>query len=68
MTSQIGFIGLGIMGRGMVKNLVEKKFSVTVWNRTEAKAEALKSEMKVTVAGSPRELGPQAATCLLLIA
>lgn len=40
----------------MVKNLVEKKFSVTVWNRSEAKAEALKGEMKVTVAGSPREL------------
>jgi 3-hydroxyisobutyrate dehydrogenase-like beta-hydroxyacid dehydrogenase len=44
------------MGRGMVKNLVEKKFFVTVWNRTQAKAEALKCEMKVTVASSPREL------------
>ncbi len=33
----IGFIGLGIMGRGMVKNLLAEGFSVRVWNRTEAR-------------------------------
>ena len=30
----IGFIGLGIMGRGMVQNLLEAGFRVRVWNRT----------------------------------
>ncbi len=30
----IGFIGLGIMGRGMVANLLRAGFSVSVWNRT----------------------------------
>ncbi|MEO6983308.1 MAG: NAD(P)-dependent oxidoreductase [Edaphobacter sp.] len=54
MTSQIGFIGLGIMGRGMVKNLVEKGNSVAVWNRTRERAEALKKEVKVTLEASPR--------------
>lgn len=31
---KIGFIGLGIMGRGMARNLSLKKHSVTAWNRT----------------------------------
>jgi 3-hydroxyisobutyrate dehydrogenase len=34
MTDRIGFIGLGIMGRGMARNLVEKGHEVVVWNRT----------------------------------
>jgi 3-hydroxyisobutyrate dehydrogenase len=31
----LGFIGLGIMGRPMVKNLLKADYSVTVWNRSE---------------------------------
>jgi 3-hydroxyisobutyrate dehydrogenase len=37
MKESIGFIGLGIMGRGMVNNLLKAGFSVTVWNRTADK-------------------------------
>lgn len=37
----IGFIGLGNMGRGMAANLVAAGHTVTVYNRTAAKAEAL---------------------------
>jgi len=29
MTKRIGFIGIGLMGHGMAKNLMEKGFSVT---------------------------------------
>ncbi|MCB1246685.1 MAG: NAD(P)-dependent oxidoreductase [Acidimicrobiia bacterium] len=36
---RIGFIGLGIMGRGMVANLVGAGYDVTVWNRTHARTE-----------------------------
>ncbi|HEU5340173.1 NAD(P)-dependent oxidoreductase [Edaphobacter sp.] len=54
MASQIGFIGLGIMGRGMVKNLVEKGHSVAVWNRTTERSYELSKEIKVSVAKSPR--------------
>jgi 3-hydroxyisobutyrate dehydrogenase len=32
---RLGFIGLGIMGRPMVKNLLKAGYSVTVWNRSE---------------------------------
>jgi 3-hydroxyisobutyrate dehydrogenase len=35
MNEKIGFIGLGIMGRGMVQNLLDAGFIVTIWNRTE---------------------------------
>jgi len=32
---RLGFIGLGIMGRPMVKNLLKAGYRVTVWNRSE---------------------------------
>lgn len=67
MTSQIGFIGLGIMGRGMVKNLAEKGHSVTVWNRTPERSEALKKDLKVTVASSPRALAEGSDFVLLCV-
>jgi len=44
MSERIGFIGLGIMGQGMVRNLLKAGFAVRVWNRTAAKAEPLVAE------------------------
>ena len=38
---EIGFIGLGNMGRGMAANLVKAGHRITVYNRTAAKADAL---------------------------
>jgi len=37
----VGFIGLGIMGSGMARNLVDKGFDVVVWNRTVQRMEPL---------------------------
>ena len=34
---KIGFLGLGIMGQPMAKNLLEKGFELVVWNRGSAK-------------------------------
>ncbi|CAH0397013.1 unnamed protein product [Chilo suppressalis] len=36
---KFGFLGLGIMGSGIVKNLLNSGHKVVVWNRTAAKAE-----------------------------
>jgi len=36
-----GFLGLGIMGQAMVANLLKAGFTVTVWNRTANKCDAL---------------------------
>ncbi|WP_025725565.1 NAD(P)-dependent oxidoreductase [Acholeplasma granularum] len=44
---KIGFIGTGIMGSPMVKHLSEKGYDVTVYNRTQEKAEQLSMYAKV---------------------
>ncbi|OQY35820.1 MAG: 2-hydroxy-3-oxopropionate reductase [Anaerolineaceae bacterium 4572_5.2] len=41
MQEKIGFIGLGIMGRGMSANLLKAGLEVCVWNRTASQMEAL---------------------------
>ena len=41
MPAQVGFIGLGIMGQGMARNLLKSGFSLTVWNRTTSKMDSL---------------------------
>lgn len=42
MTSPvIAFLGIGLMGEPMAKNLLKAGFAVTAWNRTRAKAERL---------------------------
>ncbi|KAI3932853.1 hypothetical protein MKX01_031835 [Papaver californicum] len=38
---EIGFLGLGIMGKAMAMNLLRHGFKVTVWNRTLSKCEEL---------------------------
>lgn len=35
---KIGFIGVGVMGNGMVKNLLKNNFSVNIYTRTKEKA------------------------------
>lgn len=37
----IGFIGLGIMGAGMARNLLKADFKVYVWNRTSSRMDPL---------------------------
>lgn len=55
MRTHVGFLGLGLMGSRMAKNLAAKGFEVTVWNRSSDKAEALAST-GVHVAPTPAEL------------
>ena len=39
----VGFIGLGIMGEPMARNLLEAGYGLCIWNRTESKCEELVS-------------------------
>lgn len=55
--TELGFVGLGIMGSGMANNLVAAGHSLTVWNRTAAKTEGIPG---ARVAPTPADL---AATC-----
>ncbi|MBM4422344.1 MAG: NAD(P)-dependent oxidoreductase [Chloroflexi bacterium] len=54
MKEQIGFIGLGIMGRGMVRNLLKAGFTVRVWNRTASRMDELAADGAIPT-GSPAE-------------
>ncbi len=51
---KIGFVGLGNMGLPMAANLLSAGHTLTVWNRTEAKAAPLK-EKGARVVGTPAE-------------
>lgn len=44
MSQTVGFIGLGIMGKGMARNLLKSGFSVTVYNRTRARSVELAAD------------------------
>jgi len=44
MTDRLGFIGLGIMGRPMARNLLRAGYRLTVWNRSRPAIEALLAE------------------------
>jgi 3-hydroxyisobutyrate dehydrogenase len=44
VSERVGFVGLGIMGQGMARNLLKAGFAVRVWNRTASKAEPLVAE------------------------
>jgi 3-hydroxyisobutyrate dehydrogenase len=52
MDTSIGFIGLGIMGSGMARNLLKAGYGVTVWNRTAERSRPL-AEAGAVVAASP---------------
>lgn len=51
----VGFIGLGLMGRPMVANLLKAGFAVKVWNRTASRMHPL-VELGAIAGKDPREV------------
>ncbi len=60
-------LGLGIMGMGMARNLMEAGIPLTVYNRSADKARALEGE-GAHVAATPREAVTQAEVVLSMVA
>lgn len=72
MVKKIGFIGTGVMGTGMIKNLIAHDFPVTVYNRTKAHAKnaleagatwldspaevAQATDVVITIVGFPKDV------------
>lgn len=52
---KVGFLGLGLMGSRMARNLAQKGFEVVAWNRTQARVAELAS-FGVQAASTPAEL------------
>lgn len=55
MQKRIGFAGLGLMGSRMARQLLDKGWPLTVWNRTPERCAPLR-EAGALVAATPREL------------
>jgi 3-hydroxyisobutyrate dehydrogenase-like beta-hydroxyacid dehydrogenase len=66
MKPTVGFIGLGLMGKPMARNLVKAGFPLVVWNRTAAKAEDLARE-GAKLAANPREAAAQADVLVTIV-
>ncbi len=63
MSERVGFIGLGIMGRGMARNILNAGFSLAVWNRTASRSDELVAS-GASVGANPADV---AATCDIII-
>jgi 3-hydroxyisobutyrate dehydrogenase-like beta-hydroxyacid dehydrogenase len=66
-TTPTGFLGLGLMGAPMAANLARAGFPLTVWNRTPAKADAVR-ELGATVAARPDEAAAAAEVLVTMVA
>jgi len=66
MTETVGFIGLGVMGRPMARNLIKKGFSLVVHNRSQGPVEELVAE-GASPAASPAEVARRATRILTML-
>ena len=66
MTTRVGFIGLGLMGKPMGLNLLKAGFPLTVWNRTRARTEAL-AAAGAAVGASPREAAERSDVVITIV-
>ena len=66
MTKRIGFIGLGLMGKPMVRNLMKSGFDLIVHNRSRAAVDQLVSE-GAQPADSPKEAAATADVIITML-
>ena len=66
MSEKIGFIGLGIMGRGMVDNLMKHGFDLTIWNRTASRMTPF-VERGATAAASPKAVAENSDIIIICV-
>ena len=64
---RLGFLGLGIMGYPMARNLLRAGHEVAVWSFTADKARRLAQEEKAVFCATPREVAEQADIIFLCV-
>ncbi len=71
MPEKVGFVGLGIMGRPMAKNLMAAGYELVLHNRTREKAETLAAETDADsvaeVADNPREVAERCTVVITML-
>jgi 2-hydroxy-3-oxopropionate reductase len=63
---KIGFIGIGLMGKGMSLNLVKAGYPVTVWNRTASKTKPV-VDAGAKRAESPKEVAEMSDVVISMV-
>jgi 3-hydroxyisobutyrate dehydrogenase-like beta-hydroxyacid dehydrogenase len=58
--AKLGFLGLGLMGYPMARNLLKAGHQVAVWSFTASKAKQLAAEEKAVACDSPKQVAEQA--------
>jgi 3-hydroxyisobutyrate dehydrogenase len=66
-SANVGFAGLGAMGRGMARNLRRAGLLQAVWNRTTALADELAAELGVVAAANPAALARDCDVIVLCV-
>jgi 2-hydroxy-3-oxopropionate reductase len=66
MAERVGFIGLGIMGMPMARNLMDSGYELTVHNRSPEKAEELGKE-GAAVAATPRDVAENSDVVITML-
>src|SRR5207302_142241 len=64
---KVGFIGLGMMGSGMTRNLIKAGHTLIVFNRTRSRAQEL-VQLGATVAATPGEAAGNAEVLITMLA
>jgi 3-hydroxyisobutyrate dehydrogenase-like beta-hydroxyacid dehydrogenase len=63
--AKLGFLGLGLMGGPMARNLLKAGHEVALWSNTQAKAQQLAAEVGGKACATPAEVA-QNAECVFL--
>src|SRR5215210_5114724 len=65
--TRVAFLGLGIMGAPMARNLLKGGFELSVWTHTDGKAERFASEHGAGAAATPREAAEGADAAVTMV-
>lgn len=65
--AKLGFLGLGLMGYPMARNLLRAGHNVAVWSNTAAKATQLAGEAGAVACATPAEVAKQADVVFLCV-
>ncbi|MFH5803301.1 NAD(P)-dependent oxidoreductase [Alienimonas sp. DA493] len=65
-TTRVGWIGTGVMGAAMAERLLDAGYSLTVYNRTPAKAEPLTAK-GATLADDPRAVAENSDVTITMV-
>ena len=67
MSERIGFVGLGIMGAPMARNLMDAGYKLVLFNRTRRKAELLARDNPAEVADTIEELARRSDVVITML-